>query len=83
MPLLCSNISITGYAANCVSYNQNITYKKGSYLDLKFNGYYPLYYAQFKNLIGMTSKMQIVIPANKDVSGYDSILYQLYFDLEK
>ena len=48
----------------------------------QFNGYYPLYYAQFKDLIGKTSKMQIVIPANEDVSGYDSILYQLYFDLE-
>ena len=48
----------------------------------QFNGYYPLYYAQFKDLVGKTSKMQIVIPANKDVSGYDNILYQLYFDLE-
>ena len=48
----------------------------------QFNGYYPLYYAQFKDLIGKASKMDIVIPANEEVSGYDNILYQLYFDLE-
>lgn len=48
----------------------------------QFNGYYPLYYAQFKDLVGKAKKMNIVIPANEDVSGYDNILYQLYFDLE-
>ena len=48
----------------------------------QFNGYYPLYYAQFKDLVGKTSKMQIIVPANPEVSGYDNILYQLYFDLE-
>lgn len=48
----------------------------------QFNGYYPLYYGQFIDLIGKAKKMSIVIPANEDVSGYDSILYQLYFDLE-
>lgn len=39
-------------------------------------------YAQFKDLVGKTSKMQIIVPANPEVSGYDNILYQLYFDLE-
>ena len=48
----------------------------------QFNGYYPLYYAQFIDLLGKTKKLNIVIPANEDVSGYDNILYQLYFDLD-
>ena len=48
----------------------------------QFNGYYPLYYAQFIDLVGKTKKLNIIIPANKDVKGYDNILYQLYFDLD-
>ena len=48
----------------------------------QFNGYYPLYYAQFVDLVGKAKKMNIIIPANKDVTGYDNILYSLYFDLE-
>jgi len=48
----------------------------------QFNGYYPLYYAQFIDLVGKTKKLNIIIPANEDVSGYDNILYQLYFDLD-
>ena len=50
----------------------------------QFNGYYPLFYGQFKNMIGLTNKMSIVIPGNSDVVGYDesNILYNLYFDLE-
>ena len=47
------------------------------------NGYYPLYYGQFVTLIGLnTKKLNIIIPKNKNVSGYDNILYGLYFDLE-
>lgn len=48
----------------------------------QFNGYYPMYYAQFIDLVGKTKKMNIIIPGNEDVSGYDNILYQLYFDLD-
>ena len=48
----------------------------------QFNGYYPMYYAQFIDLVGKTKKMNITIPGNEDVSGYDNILYQLYFDLD-
>lgn len=46
---------------------------------LQLNGYYPLYYGQFKELIGRATKMNLIIPCNDDVSGYDSILYKLYF----
>ena len=46
----------------------------------QFNGYYPLYYGQFKDMVGMTDKLNIILPKN-DVEGYDSILYNLYFDL--
>ena len=41
-----------------------------------------MYYAQFIDLVGKTKKMNIIIPGNEDVSGYDNILYQLYFDLD-
>ena len=47
----------------------------------QFNGYYPLYYGQFVDMIGKTKKLNIVIPANEDVTGYDGTLYNLYFDL--
>lgn len=46
---------------------------------LQLNGYYPLYYGQFKDLIGLATKMNLIIPGNDDVTGYDSILYKLYF----
>ncbi len=49
----------------------------------QFNGYYPLYYGQFKDMVGKAEKLNIIIPANKDVTGYDGTLYKLYFDLEK
>ncbi len=49
---------------------------------LQFNGYYPLYYGQFNDLIGLAPKMNLIIPANDDVTGYDSIIYKLYFDYD-
>ena len=49
----------------------------------RLNGYYqPLYYGQFVDFVGKAKKLSIVLPSNVDVTGYDSILYQLYFDLE-
>ena len=48
----------------------------------QFNGYYPLYYGQFVDMIGKAKKLNIIIPANEDVSGYDGTLYNLYFDLK-
>lgn len=49
----------------------------------QLNGAYPvLYYAQFIDLVGKTKKLNIIVPENFEVSGYDSILYQLYFDLD-
>ena len=49
----------------------------------RLNGYYqPLYYGQFVDFVGKTKKLSIILPTNTDVTGYDSILYQLYFDLE-
>lgn len=47
-----------------------------------FNGVYPLYYAQFKNLVGTVEKLNIVLPSNKNLEGYDNLLYTLYFDTE-
>ncbi len=49
----------------------------------QFNGYYPLYYAQFKDLIGKTTKLNIIVPANEDLKGYDDVVYNLYFNLDK
>lgn len=52
----------------------------------QFNGYYPLYYGQFRNMIGMNgklAKLNIVLPKNEDLEGYDNILYNLFFDLSK
>ena len=52
----------------------------------QFNGYYPLYYGQFRNMIGMNgklAKLNIVLPKNEDLKGYDNILYNLFFDLSK
>ena len=48
----------------------------------QFNGYYPLYYGQFKDMIGKAKKLNMIIPANKDVEGYDNILYKLYFNYD-
>ena len=49
---------------------------------LQFNGYYPLYYGQFKDMIGLASKMNIVLPNNANEESYSDILYELYFDLD-
>ena len=49
----------------------------------QFNGYYPLYYGQFVDIVGNAKKLNIIVPANEEVSGYDGILYNLYFDLSK
>ena len=51
----------------------------------QFNGYTPLFYGQFRNMIGMegkNGKLNIVLPKNTDVEGYDGILYDLYFNLD-
>lgn len=48
----------------------------------QFNGYYPLFYRQFKDSIGLCDKLDIIIPQNADVKSYEDILYSLYFDLE-
>ena len=52
----------------------------------QFNGYYPLFYGQFRNMIGMNGKLpklNIILPNNKDVEGYDNILYKLYFNFDE
>lgn len=46
----------------------------------QFNGYYPLFYAQFKDMIGLASKMKLIIPSNANKETYEDILYTLYFD---
>lgn len=47
----------------------------------QFNGYYPMYYSQFKDLVGTTSKMNIIVAKNANVESYDNVLYNLYFDI--
>lgn len=49
---------------------------------LQLNGYYPLYYGHFKDLVGRTEKLNLIIPGNDDVTGYDNIIYKLYFDYD-
>ena len=48
----------------------------------QFNGYYPLYYGQFKDMVGKSTKMNIIVPKNVE-SGYDDKVYSLFFDLDK
>jgi len=48
----------------------------------QFNGYYPLYYGQFKDMVGKSTKMNIIVPKNME-SGYDDKVYSLFFDLDK
>ncbi len=49
----------------------------------QFNGYYPLFYGQFKDMVGLAKKMTIIIPENADESTYKDIIYSLYFEVEK
>ena len=50
----------------------------------QFNGYFPLYYGQFNDMVGtLKEKIKIIIPENEDCTGYDNVLYDLYFDLDK
>lgn len=48
----------------------------------QFNGYYPLYYGQFKAMVGTIPPMHIILPANSGLEGYDNTIYGLYFDME-
>ncbi len=41
-----------------------------------------LYYANFKDLIGRDTPLQITLPNNKNLSGYDTVFFDVYFDLE-
>lgn len=52
------------------------------YKYMNFNGYYPLYYGQFKAMVGTINPLNIILPSNTDVEGYDNLLYDLYFDLD-
>ena len=49
----------------------------------QFNGYYPLFYGQFKDMVGLAKKMNIIIPENADENTYKDTVYSLYFDMEK
>ena len=48
---------------------------------LQFNGYYPLYYGQFKAMVGMIDPLNIILPKNVEKSSYENVLYELYFDV--
>lgn len=41
-----------------------------------------IYYANFIDLIGRNNPLKITLPANSDISGYDSIFYSVYFDID-
>ncbi len=47
-----------------------------------FNGYQPLYYAQFKDRVGLAEKMNLIIPANADETTYKDLVYRLYFNTD-
>ncbi|MCH5158186.1 MAG: leucine-rich repeat protein [Clostridiales bacterium] len=38
-----------------------------------------LYYYTFKDMAGKQSRIAMILPANSDVTGYDSIIYQAFF----
>ena len=40
---------------------------------------YELYYYTFIDLVGKREPIQMILPANTDIEGYDSIVYQAYF----
>ncbi|MGM9969602.1 MAG: leucine-rich repeat protein [Anaeroplasma sp.] len=48
----------------------------------QLNGYYPLYYGHFNTLVGFGDKLNIILPANSNLEGYDSVIYSLFFDLD-
>ena len=39
----------------------------------QFNGYTPLFYGQFKDMVGMAKKMTIIIPENADEETYKDV----------
>ncbi len=49
---------------------------------LNFNGADTYYYGQFVDWIGLATKLNIILPSNKNLEGYDNVLYKLYFDVE-
>ena len=40
---------------------------------------YELYYYNFIDLVGKKKSITMILPANNDVSGYDSLVYEVYF----
>lgn len=46
----------------------------------QFNGYYPLYYGQFKDMVGKSTKMNLLVPENADIASYKDKVYSLFFD---
>lgn len=40
---------------------------------------YELYYYNFIDLVGKKEPIKMILPANKDIKGYDSIVYEVYF----
>ncbi len=40
-----------------------------------------LYYANFVDLIGRNNGLELILPKNTNLSGYDSIFFDVYFDL--
>ncbi len=64
------------------------TYEEGSPIYnlfnkyFQFNGYYPLYYGQFKAMVGTIDPINIILPSNSDLEGYDNTIYKLYFDMD-
>jgi len=48
------------------------------------NGYISvLFYGQFKDMVGLTEKLNIVISSNANVSSYQTPIYNLYFNWEE
>lgn len=48
-----------------------------------FNGFQPLYYGQFKDMVGLADKMNIIIPANAQEDTYKDLVYRLYFKTDE
>ncbi len=65
-----------------IQYDENSEAYKFLTKYFPLNGYIPLYYAQFKDLVGTFTKLNIVVSKNANLDSYNHILYQLYFDVE-
>ncbi len=67
---------------NDISYDTSSEIYKELNKYFLFNGATPLYYGQFKDMIGLAEKMNLIIPTNAIDETYKDMLYRLYFNVD-